>query len=441
MGRSTNITEYSERFALFSGETLYSNLDPSLQENIQEIGFKHRLTFQELRQITEIAADLQMWEEPGLLEQWSELEKLLAGNGQPVKKILFRKLKDRWHSLKNSRTVYKSGQVSARPSVSSRKKVTVQDSDNTVFGWCPVASEKTICCNLRTIDAVQGCSLGCSYCSIQNFYDSKHIPVDENLHEKLQSITLNPQKRYHIGSGQSSDSLLLGNKNGVLDAQFDFARNNPNIVLELKTKSKNITWLLEANVPKNVFVSWSLNPQIIIENEEHLTASENDRLRAARTAADKGIRIGFHFHPMVYYDSWRDDYEQLIGRVLSTFSPDEVALVSFGTLTFTKPVVNNLRLKGVQSKVLQIPMEDAAGKLSYPFHIKEEMFTTAWEAFRQWRDQVFFYFCMEDRKLWESVFGYCYEKNEEFEDALCNQVFQKLNGHGKKKLSSQDELN
>ncbi|SVB72286.1 uncharacterized protein METZ01_LOCUS225140, partial [marine metagenome] len=56
MGRSTNTTEYSERFALFAGETLYSSLDPSLQENIQKIGFKHRLTFQELRQITEIAA-------------------------------------------------------------------------------------------------------------------------------------------------------------------------------------------------------------------------------------------------------------------------------------------------------------------------------------------------------------------------------------------------
>ncbi len=440
MGRSTNTTEYSERFALFAGETLYSSLDPSLQENIQKIGFKHRLTFQELRQITEISADFQMWEEPGLLKQWSELEKSLEGNGQPVKKILFRKLKDRWHSLKNSRTVYPSDQPPARSSVSSGKKVTVQDSDNTVFGWCPVASEKTVCCNLRTIDAVQGCSFGCSYCSIQNFYDSKHIPVDKNLHEKLQSVVLDPQKRYHIGSGQSSDSLLLGNKHGVLDAQFDFARKNSNIALELKTKSKNITCLLEADVPENVFVSWSLNPKIIIENEEHQTASENDRLKAARTVADKGIRVGFHFHPMVYYNSWRDDYEQLIGRVLSTFSPDEVALVSFGTLTFTKPVVNNLRIKGLPSKVLQIPMEDAAGKLSYPFHIKEEMFTAAWEAFRPWRDQVFFYFCMEDRKLWESVFGYCYEKNEDFEDALCNQVFQKLNGHGKK-LSPKYELN
>jgi len=436
MSRSTNTTKYSEKFALFSEEKLYSSLDPTLKKNISKIGVKHRLTFQELRQITEIAADLQMWEEPGLPEQWYELEETLKGNGKPIKKILFRKLKEKWHSLKNSRTVYQSKQAPSRSSVSSGKKVTVQNSDNTVFGWCPVASEKTVCCNLRTIDAVQGCSFGCSYCSIQSFYDSQQIPVDKNLHEKLQSIVLDPQKRYHIGSGQSSDSLLLGNKNGVLDAQFDFARKNPNIALELKTKSKNITCLLETDVPKNVFVSWSLNPQIIIENEEHLTASENDRLRAARTVADKGIRVGFHFHPMVYYEGWKDDYERLIERVLFTFTTHEVALVSFGTLTFIKPVVNSLRIKGHQSKVLQIPMEDAAGKLSYPFHIKEEMFTTAWEAFRQWRDKVFFYFCMEDRKLWESVFGYCYEKNEDFEDALCNQVFEKLQGQGKDSLQN-----
>jgi len=440
MGRSTNTNEYSERFALFSGETLYSSLDLTLKNHIQKIGYNHRLTFQELRQITEIAADLQMWGEPGLLDQWSELEKSLEGDGQRLKKNLLRKLKNRWHALKNSRTVYQSGQAPARSSFSSGKKVTVQNSDNTVFGWCPVASEKTVCCNLRTIDVLQGCSFGCSYCSIQNFYDSKNIPVDENLHEKLQSIVLDPQKNYHIGSGQSSDSLLVGNKSGVLDAQFDFARKNPNIALELKTKSKNITCLLEMDVPKNVFVSWSMNPQIIIDNEEHLTASENDRLKAARTVADKGIRVGFHFHPMVYYNSWRDDYEQLIGRVLSTFSSYEVALVSFGTLTFTKPVVNNLRTKGFQSKVLQIPMENAAGKLSYPFHIKEEMFTTAWKAFRQWKDQVFFYFCMEDRKLWESVFGYCYEKNEDFEEALFEKVSKKLNTHTKKSLSKIEEL-
>ncbi|HJL77706.1 MAG TPA: hypothetical protein QF355_00260 [Candidatus Marinimicrobia bacterium] len=431
MSRPRNATEYRQRFALFAREALYSSLDPALQESIQLIGFTHRLTFQELRQITEIAADFQMWREPGLPDQWSELERKLEGNGKPVKKILLQKLKDRWHSLKNRRTVYKSDKLSTRLSVSSGRKVTVRNSDSTVFGWCPVAFEKTVCCNLRTVDAVQGCGFGCSYCSIQTFYDSEHITVDANLHEKLQSVVLDPQKRYHIGSGQSSDSLFLGNKNGILDAQFDFARNNPNVILELKTKSKNIAYLLEADVPENVFVSWSLNPQIVIKNEEHLTASENDRLEAARAVADRNISIGFHFHPMVFYRGWKDDYEQLIGKVLSTFSPDEVALVSFGTLTFIKPAINNLRLKGLESKVLQIPMEDAAGKLSYPFQIKEEMFTVAWEAFRPWRDHVFFYFCMEERKLWESVFGYCYKENEEFGKALCEEVFRKLNSRVK----------
>jgi len=440
MSRSKNTTKYSERFALFSEEKLYSSLDPTLKKNINKIGVKHRLTFQELRQITEIAADLQMWGEPGLPEQWYELEGTLEGNEQSAKKILFRMLQDRWLSLKKSRTVYPPINSPSYSSVSPGKKVNVQNSDNTVFGWCPVASEKTVCCNLRTIDSVQGCGFGCSYCSIQTFYDSNHITVDANLHEKLQRITLDPQKKYHIGSGQSSDSLFLGNKNGVLDAQFNFARNNSNIILELKTKSKNISYFLEADVPENVFLSWSLNPQIFIENEEHLTASENDRLKAARTAADNGIRVGFHFHPMVYYRGWKDDYEQLIGKVLSTFSPDEVALVSFGTLTFIKPAINSLRIKGPQSKVLQIPMEDSAGKLSYPFQIKNEMFVTAWEVFRPWQNDVFFYFCMEERKLWESVFGYCYENNEEFEEDLFEKVSRKLNGHRKKRVTQIDEL-
>ena len=65
--------------------------------------------------------------------------------------------------------------------------------------------------------------------------------MEKNLKDKLAALELDPNKNYHIGSGQSSDSLALGNKNGILDAQFEFASNNPNIILEFKTKSKNVT--------------------------------------------------------------------------------------------------------------------------------------------------------------------------------------------------------
>lgn len=422
MSLVTKKIDYRKRFERFRRQALYQSLPEDLKESIREIGFRYRLTFQELRQTVEMAVDFCLWGE-SLVEQWHQLEESRGPEDVLQKDRLLEDLKKRWLHCKEQETVY------AGPSPSYLRKKTVVDhaGDNTVFGLCPVASDRTVCCNMRTIDAVQGCRLACSYCSIQTFYDPDRVVVEKNLSEKLRAIRLNPRKNYHISSGQSSDSLILGNRNSLLDAQFQFAQANPNVVLELKTKSKNIAYLLKTDVPSNVFVSWSLNPQPIIDHEEHLTASEDDRLAAARRIADKGIRVGFHFHPIVHYRGWKNDYLKLIQTVLSVFSAQEVALVSFGTLTFIKPTINSLRLKGMRSKVLQIPMEEASGKLSYPFEIKSELFQTAWEAFKPWHGDVFFYLCMESRELWESVFGFCYANNEAFEEALFNQTSQKLN--------------
>jgi len=98
-------------------------------------------------------------------------------------------------------------------------------------------------------------------------------------------------------------------------------------------------------------------------------------------------------------------------------------------LTFIKPAIKNLRALGIKSKVLQIPFKDASGKYSYPFQIKEKIFGFVWNAFQPWQNNVFFYFCMEERKLWESVMGWSYKSNEDFEDALFTGV------RGKMKLS------
>ncbi|MBO62593.1 MAG: hypothetical protein CMG33_03615, partial [Candidatus Marinimicrobia bacterium] len=341
------------------------------------------------------------------------------------KKMIIDILRDRWISLKQQETKYgtPNSRLNNRP---ESRKVIASDGDQNIFGMCPVASDRTVCCNLMTIDAVQGCGLGCSYCSIQTFYTDGKIVVEKNLTEKLKAIPLNPDKNYHIGSGQSSDSLAIGNRNGVLDAQLDFARSNSNIILEFKTKSKNIEYLLKTDVPHNVFVSWSLNPQLFIEQEEHGTASMTQRLAAARALADKGIIVGFHFHPIVHYQGWEKDYHDLIHKVLTGFSPYEVGIVSMGTLTFIKPLIRKLRMTGIKSKVLQIPMDDASGKRSYPKSTKKMIFQFVWDEFSPWHNKVFFYMCMEERELWEAVFGNCYENNVEFEGALYQHVSSKM---------------
>ena len=419
----SSINSNNNKIKLLKGDSIYSSLSDQNKLFLETISSKYKFSYQELRQLSVISADFSMWKSKSVRDYIIEIESENAAGLH--KKDVLKILVSRWNDLKDSKTQYQSQGIKTRERPAPRK-VTVSDSQNEVFGMCPVASEKTVCCNLMTIDAVQGCSLGCSYCSIQTFYTDGKISIDKNLAEKLSKIPLDPSKNYHIGSGQSSDSLAIGNREGVLDAQLEFARKNSNIILEFKTKSSNIDHLVKTDVPKNVFVSWSLNPQLFIDNEEHGTASLDERISSARRLSDKGILIGFHFHPIVYYENYQKDYSDVVKKVMTTFEPSEIAMISMGTLTFIKPAIQKLRSTGLSSKVLQIPMADAVGKSSYTREIKAEIFNQVYSQFDHWHDRVFFYLCMEESAVWESVFGDYYSSNTEFENPLFERVHSKM---------------
>ncbi len=406
---------YTVKFSTICEQTLFSILSKEEQTFISEKAERHRFTLQELRQICEISRDLNMWGEASIQQRWRHFP---VGNttGKAEKKTIINQLKTDWLALKEHATHYPIVEAISLPS--QKLKLETVDKKQLGLGYCPVASERTRCCNLVTLDAIDNCGFDCSYCSIQAFYHEDKIYFDQSFAEKLQALELDPNQTYHIGTGQSSDSLLWGNKHGILDTLTAFAKANPNVILELKTKSKNISYLLEHEIPANIICTWSLNTPIIISNEEHRAATLDDRINAARQVADKGIIVGFHFHPMIHYDNWKVDYAKIFHRLQASFTPEEVALISFGTLTYTKSVVKQIRQRGLKSKILQLPLINSDGKLSYSEETKLEMFSHAYQSFEQWHKQVFFYLCMENNRLWEPVFGYAYPSNEDFELAM-----------------------
>jgi len=385
--------------------TLFYNLPKNQQDFLAKKASNYKFTAQELKQFIDIAIDLNMWQE-------SSIEQLMEKNRHPNKKELLKRVKKDYENIKKEIKSYENFEIDKEK---THKIKFTQIDKKLGFGMCPVASEKTRCCNLWTLDMVESCGYDCSYCSIQSFYNEDTITFNTNLKEKLLSLKLDKNEIYHIGTGQSSDSLMWGNRGGVLDALFEFAKKNPNIILELKTKSDNVHYLLKNDYPPNIITTWSLNPQIIIQKEERLTAPLKDRLKAAKKIHDKNRLVGFHFHPMIYYKGWREDYREIFEYLLQNFDPQKVALVSFGTLTFIKPVIKKLRERNFKSKILQMPLVDAAGKLSYPYEMKKEMFKFAYESLKPWHNRVYFYMCMEDKNLWREVFGFEYPTNESFE--------------------------
>jgi len=410
---------YLDKFNTAIQNTFYTNLPLNEQEFIKKKALELLFSVQELKQIITIARDLEMWNEKTIRE-------IFPDHNQ--KKVVFTRLRNTYEAIQKKTNSYENFTLKNIP---KEQKFTFKVAEKQGFGLglCPVASEKTRCCNLLTLDAVESCGFDCSYCSIQSFYNQNTITFDSSFKDKLLKLELDPNKTYHIGTGQASDSLMFGNREGVLDALFEFAFKNPNVILEFKTKSDNIKHFLENDVPPNILCTWSLNTTTIIENEEHLTASLDKRVNAARKLADKGVKVGFHFHPIVEYVGYLDEYKEVYEKLINEFKASEVALVSFGTLTFIKPVIKQLRGREFRTKITQIDHVDASGKTSYPNTTKVEMFKHAYESFAAWQkgdDKVFFYLCMEEHQMWAKTFGYQYATNNDFESAMLGAYSKKL---------------
>ena len=395
---------------------LFTTLSKNEQTYLQSLHEKYSFSFQEQRQIIETASDLQQWK-MGPIENWFDEEKASNQQGKKKTKALVASLLIKVNEERRRPTDYADFFPSER--LPDKYQSVIVHTEK-IMGRCPcpVEGEKTRCCNLKTLDAVEQCAFGCSYCSIQSFYNRSEIQVVGNLQERLEKLELDDDT-WHIGTGQSSDSLLWGNDFGTLDALSILARRYPETIIELKTKSHRTDWL-EMDLPSNIVATWSLNASTIVEKEEHLTATLEQRLFAARKAADKGIPVGFHLHPMVWFKGWEEEYRQVIEKVTATFEAEELVMFSLGTLTFTKAVLRTLRSQGRESRILDMELTGAAGKYSYPLATKQEMFSHAYSCFPEsWKQQgPFFYLCMEDPSLWEPTFGYSYPNDSSFEEAM-----------------------
>ncbi len=389
----------------------------------------YRFSQQQLSQLGQWMVDCRTWDEPSFFKDLEESlkiveEKYSQRTWSQKRDWLFKAFLTDYQQIKNKEKVYEEqGQKEAFP----KYQIGDKELKGRIFRLCPAASERAVCCNLKVLNIVDNCAMECSYCVLQNHYDEPEIKVPTNLKEKLAEVKIDPNKRYRICTGEYSDSLLWGNRNNILTDLCDFAARHPNIILELKTKTTNISYFLENDIPENVCCSWSLNPSVVIQNEEHKTASLEQRFKAARKVADKGIKVGFHIHPMMYFKGWEQAYTEVITQMISQFKVEEVLWVSLGIVTLMKGFEHELRKGYRHSKILQMEMETTPdGKITYAFEVRKKLYQNALKALGPWKNKVFQYLCMEHNKMWDEIMDVTYKNMKEFDDVFNEDVFSKL---------------
>ena len=180
---------YSHKLERMEGGTLLPRLAPATRAFVRRAAAAHRLTFQELRAVAEAARDLEMWREKPFESWWRRAEEEIPGQGRERKKALMGRLREHLDALARGEKAYPDEPLAG----AERRPVRLveRESPRQVFGLCAAYSEKTVCCGLRTIDAVRGCAFGCSYCTIQTFYGER-AELEAELSTRLSDLDLDP---------------------------------------------------------------------------------------------------------------------------------------------------------------------------------------------------------------------------------------------------------
>ena len=276
---------------------------------------------------------------------------------------------------------------------------------------CPGISPGMVCCNYYVVNLAKNCIYDCSYCFLQDFLGNNpmqvaYVNVEDLLVELEEVFTQYPDRNFRVGTGELTDSLALDAIVPYTAYLLPFFNQQSNAVLELKTKSDQIANLLDHSDPTNIIVSWSLNPQTVIDQEEKGVPSLAQRLEAAKACLDKGYRIGFHFDPIILIPGWEDAYQQLVNILCDSLPIAKVEWVSLGSFRYRPSLKSIIKNRHPQTHLFtseHLPSKD--GKFRYLRPLRNHAYKTIRGYLKSRLEELNIYICMETQEIWEGVTG------------------------------------
>lgn len=253
-----------------------------------------------------------------------------------------------------------------------------------------------------SLDLLSNCHLECTYCILQSYLSNNPLlTVYTNIEEVLEKLSrqlpfLEPNAV--IGTGRIADSLALDAVTGFGKMLIPFfAEKGRGPLLECKTKSDCVDHLIHLDHRGKTVLSWSMNPQNIVEREEFKTASLAGRLNAAKKCAEAGYKIGFHCDPLIHHEGWRKNYAGLVDQIFDAVPPEKIAWMSLGALRFPARQTPIMQKRFPKSKQIHEGLRQThLPFLAYPEKTRKEMYEALGQTIRKNAPKLNLYLCMEE---------------------------------------------
>lgn len=307
----------------------------------------------------------------------------------------FNKIKSLKDYLKNR----KSGGFSIQDYNKRRDNFFVVKERHDFFKKCP-CTRLAVSCGYHILNLGFGCVYECSYCYLQEYTNCPGIILPSNIEDFFKNFNAYKRPGMRIGTGEFTDSLALDDITQYSLPLIEFFGFTQGVTFEFKTKSANIGNILKAPHKGNIVISWSLNPETIVKENEFRTASLEKRLNSALECVRAGYKVGFHFDPIIYHSGWSRQYQKLVNRLFDKIPHRHIAWISLGTLRFNPRLKSIIENRFPDNRILGEEMLIGFDKkLRYPEKLRVLIYKDMLYWIRKRAKSPKVYTCMEEKDI------------------------------------------
>lgn len=167
---------------------------------------------------------------------------------------------------------------------------------------------------------ISNCPGNCEYCYLQTTQGAKpYIKVFVNIEDIFcvikEHIEKNQEKNTSFEVASLGDPLALEHITNSLATTIEFFSTLEKGRLRVVTKYSNVDSLLNIRHNQHTHFRISINSNYVIDSFEHNTSSLDERVEAIVKLANAGYPIGFIVAPIMIYENWKQEYEELFDKL------------------------------------------------------------------------------------------------------------------------------
>ncbi|WP_218064915.1 SPL family radical SAM protein [Vulcanibacillus modesticaldus] len=214
--------------------------------------------------------------------------------------------------------------------------------------------------------SILNCIYHCDYCYLQGMFSSSNIVIFVNIEDFLTELKQQLKKHpVYLAISYDTDLLALENIVPFASTWIEFATDQPDLSIEIRTKSVNYSAIKHLSPADNVILAWTISPEEVVQQYERGTPSLEARLNSIKQAIDDGWKVRLSFDPILHIENWKKHYKECIDKTFNVLPINKIEDASIGVFRMPKDYLKSIKKHRSDSALLYYSFEIKNGVVSY----------------------------------------------------------------------------